>query len=100
MKASIIVIAALMAATAPAFAQSPSIYTQDGKFLGTLGGKYDNNSVNNPYGQYGNPYAPNSIKNAYGPYGNPYSQTSPRNPYASSPPVILAPSPYGYSPVR
>jgi hypothetical protein len=65
------------------FAQSPQIYSSDGKFLGNLNSnQYDPNSVSNPYGQYGSPYSPNSINNTYGQYGNPYSPQSVNNPYA------------------
>jgi len=66
------------------FAQSPEIYSSDGKYLGNLNSNpYDPNSISNPYGIYGNPYSPDSINNPYGKYGNPYSPYSPHNPYAT-----------------
>ena len=65
-----------------AFAESPSIYSQQGKYLGNLNNnRYDPNSVSNPYGQYGSRYSPDSINNPYGRYGSPYSPDSPNNPY-------------------
>ncbi len=79
--------------TAAAGAQSPELYSNDGKYLGNLNANpYDPNSVANPYGQYGSKYSPNSINNQYGQYGSPYSPTSVNNPYATtSSPVVVSP---------
>lgn len=72
---------ALLAA-APAYAQSPQLWSPDGTYLGNVNrNPYDPNSISNPYGQYGNPYSANSVNNPYGKYGNPYSPYSGRNPY-------------------
>jgi hypothetical protein len=62
---------ALMATSA--LADPASIYSADGKFLGTLGGRYEADSINNPYGKHGNRYNPDSVNNPYGQYGNRYS---------------------------
>lgn len=73
-----------------AFADPPSIYSGDGKYLGDLSSdKYAPNSVSNPYGQYGSKYSPDSINNPYGRYGSKYSNDSPNNPYATTPPAII-----------
>lgn len=67
---------------APVFAQSPSIYSRDGKYLGNLNSnRYDPNSVSNPYGRYGSKYSSDSINNPYGRYGSEYSSDSANNPY-------------------
>jgi hypothetical protein len=61
-----------------------------GKYLGNLSAnKYDQNSVNNPYGQYGSKYSADSINNPYGQYGSRYSNDSPNNPYATNAPAII-----------
>lgn len=75
-----------------ALAESPYLVSPDGTYLGTLGGKYESNSVNNPYGRYGSPYSSGSINNPYGPYGSPYSPKSPRNPYATQQPRVIDPN--------
>ena len=82
--------------SAPYLQAQPQIYDgQTGKFLGNLGGsQYDQNSTDNPYGQYGSEYSNDSIHNPYGKYGSEYSDSSPNNPYATNPPVII--DPYGY----
>lgn len=68
-----------------AHAEPPSIYADDGTYLGNLNSnKYDPNSVSNEYGRYGDPYSPDSINNPYGKYGDPYSPDSVTNPYATS----------------
>ena len=60
---------------------SPKLIAPDGRYLGNLNDNpYDQNSINNPYGQYGNPYDSNSVNNPFGPYGNPYSPQY-SNPY-------------------
>ena len=88
MKISIAVAVVCFAASVAA-AESPGIFSEDGKYLGTLSAnKYDPESVNNPYGQYGNKFNPDSIKSPYGQYGNPYSDTSVNNPYATSAPHL------------
>lgn len=68
-----LIVAALIAI--PAYAAPPYIVSQDGKYLGTLDGQYDPESVNNPYGRYGSKYSPDSAN----------------NPYAISPPRIVGP---------
>ncbi len=66
------------------------LYSQDGTYLGKLGGsQYDSESTNNPYGRYGSQYSPDSINNPYGRYGSQYSNESPNNPYATQQPVII-----------
>lgn len=71
-------------------AEPPSIYSQDGKYLGKLGGsEFDPDSTNNPYGRYGSEYSADSINNPYGRYGSEYSNESPNNPYATRQPVII-----------
>lgn len=83
MKTFLLTLAALALSATLAMAQSPQIYSADGKYLGNLNtNQYDPNSVSNPYGRYGNPYSPDSINNRYGQYGNPYSPNSVTNPYA------------------
>lgn len=85
-------------------AENPYLVSPDGQYLGTLGSRYDPNSINNPYGQYGSQYSPNSVNNPYGQYGSPYSNQSPHNPYATQQPRVINPgvaprcfggSPYG-----
>lgn len=77
-------------ASCSAFAEPPSLYSQDGKYLGNLStNKYDPNSVNNQFGRYGNPYSADSINNKYGKYGSQYSNESANNPYATSAPRII-----------
>src|SRR5690242_13240541 len=79
----VLALAAIIVA-APAFAQSPQLWSSDGRFLGNVNrNPYDPNSVSNPYGRYGNPYSPDSINNPYGKYGNPYSPYSGRNPFGN-----------------
>lgn len=73
-----------------AIAGAPKLYSQDGKYLGTLStNKYDPDSVSNPYGKYGNPYSADSINNPYGKYGSPYSSESVNNPYATDAPRVI-----------
>jgi hypothetical protein len=75
----------------------PELYSQDGKYLGKLGGnKYDPDSTSNPYGRYGSQYSPDSINNPYGRYGSEYSNESPNNPYATEQPVIIDRNRSGY----
>jgi hypothetical protein len=70
-------------------ADTPSIYSQDGQYLGNLSNnRYDPESVNNPYGEYGNKYSADSINNPYGRYGSKYSNESANNPYATQAPII------------
>lgn len=81
-----------LSVTSEVRAESPRIYSQDGKYLGNLNtNQYDPNSVANPYGKYGNPYSPDSINNQYGKYGSPYSPYSANNPYATQAPRVVAP---------
>lgn len=51
-------------------------------------GRFDSDSVWNPYGSYGSQYGANSLWNKFGTYGSPYSSSSPWNAFASSPPVL------------
>jgi|ERR1700687_3864601 len=83
----------------PLVAGPPVLVAADGVFLGVLSAnKYDPNSVSNPYGPYGSKYSPTSINNPYSVYGSPYSPLSATNPYATTPPIVLAPSPYLLTP--
>jgi hypothetical protein len=77
------------------FAQSPRLYSSDGKntFLGNLNANpHDPDSIANPYGRYGSRSSPTSINNPYSRYGSPHSPVSARNPYSLSAPRILAPN--------
>lgn len=59
----------LFALSAPSMAwnNGPSIYSNQGKYLGNLNSnRYDQNSVSNPYGRYGSRYSSDSINNPYG----------------------------------
>lgn len=48
-------------------ANGPSIYSNQGKYLGNLNSNpYDPNSVSNPYGRYGSTYSSDSPNNPYG----------------------------------
>lgn len=79
---TIILILIFVLMTSVAFAESPKIYSPDGKYLGNLNNnQFDPNSVSNPYGQYGSPFSPNSINNPFGQYGSPFSPNSVNNPY-------------------
>lgn len=67
-----------IAATLAPFGVAPvaaqSLYARDGTYLGEMNNnQYDQNSINNPYGNYGSKYSPNSINNPYSKYGNKYS---------------------------
>jgi hypothetical protein len=79
----------LASLAASAEAQSPSLQSKDGKFLGSLNANpYDPNSVNNPFGRYGSPFSQDSLKNPFGNLGSLSSPASPTNPYASDPPQV------------
>lgn len=83
-------ILAAMLVSVPVLADPPKIYSQDGKYLGTLSNnRYDPDSTSNPYGRYGSKYSPDSINNPYGVHGSKYSNESPNNPYATRAPVIV-----------
>lgn len=56
---------------------------QNGTYRGTLGSKYEADSVNNPYGRYGSQYSSDSINNPYSSAGSKYSADSPNNPYGN-----------------
>ena|SRR5437773_1094784 len=72
----------------------PAIIAADGTYLGRLStNRLDLQSTANPYGPFGSRYSPTSINNPYSMYGSPYSTLSPTNPYATTPPVLVAPSP-------
>jgi hypothetical protein len=78
---ALLAVLAACAATS-AFAESPALYSRDGKYLGNLNAnKYDPNSVANPYGRYGSRHSPDSINNPHGQYGSRYSSESVNNPY-------------------
>ena len=77
---------------ASVWAQTPQLYSRDGKYLGNLSSNpHDLNSTSNPYGPYGSRYSQDSINNPYGRYGSPYSNESARNPYATEAPIVSAP---------
>ena len=77
-----IIVLLIIASYRQAHAQ-PSIYAQDGTYLGQLSANpYLPDSTANPYGVYGSPYSGTSINNPYSVYGSPYSSQSPNNPYA------------------
>ena len=62
---------------------------QAAEYLGNYNaGRFDPNSVDNPYGKYGNPHAANSINNKYGVYGSSYSNKSVHNPHATNAPKL------------
>lgn len=76
------ILTAALILPAASIADGPSIYSNQGKYLGNLNSnRYDSNSVSNPYGQYGSRYSSDSINNPYGRYGSRYSSDSPNNPY-------------------
>ncbi len=66
-----------------------TIVAKDGTFLGTVGSKYDSNSIFNEYGSYGGKYSSKSIFNEYGTYGSKYGTNSVFNEYSSDPPRIV-----------
>jgi hypothetical protein len=71
------------------FAEAPSIYSSDGKYLGRLSAdRYDSDSISNPYGQYGSKYSADSINNPYGRYGSRYSSDSVWSGTTSRRPVV------------
>jgi len=77
-------------ATNPYATDAPSLYSQDGQYLGKVSSNpYDPDSISNPYGRYGSPYSPDSVNNPYGQYGSPYSPESANNPYATDAPSII-----------
>lgn len=79
----------------PRYPSPPAIVAQDGQFLGVLSSnKYDPLSVSNRFGPYGSEFSPTSIHNKFSPYGSPFSPLSPNNPYATTPPILISPSPY------
>ncbi len=63
-------------------AQSPEVYSSDGKFLGNLNAnRSDPNSVANPYGRYGSRHSPDSVNNPHGRYGSRHSTEGASNRY-------------------
>jgi hypothetical protein len=77
-----LLLAAVLIFTGSAHAQSPQLFSRDGKFLGNLNSnRYDPDSVANPYGRYGSRTSPDSIHNPYGIYGSAYSDHSVRSRY-------------------
>jgi hypothetical protein len=86
---------ALALASTAALAQSPQLYSQDGKYLGNLSNnKFDPNSTSNQFGRYGSQFSPDSINNQFGRYGSQFSNESPNNPFATQAPRIVAPGRY------
>lgn len=75
---------------APACAEAPKIFAEDGTYLGNLGSRFDPESVNNPQGIYGSPHSPNSINNPHGVYGSPYSPQSPNSIYGGG--ILIKPA--------
>ena len=65
------------------------VISDDGKFLGTIEGRYSGDSIFNEYGTYGSKYSGDSIWNEYGTYGGKYSSSSPFNDYTSSAPMLI-----------
>lgn len=65
------------------------VISDDGKFLGTIEGRYSGDSIFNEYGTYGSKYSGDSIWNEYGSYGGKYSSSSPFNDYTSSAPMLI-----------
>lgn len=60
------------------------------QYLGCLNcSQYDDNSVQNKYGDYGSKYSDTSMHNKYGDYGGAYSEYSPCNKYTDTPPVVV-----------
>jgi hypothetical protein len=59
-------------------------------YLGCLNcSTFDNDSVQNQFGDFGSKYSSTSIFNRFGDFGSRYSNFSACNPYASDPPVIV-----------
>ncbi|WP_157099069.1 hypothetical protein [Novosphingobium rosa] len=65
------------------------IVTQDGKYLGKIADRYDQDSIFNKYGNFGSKYNFESIWNPYGENGGKYQMDSWSNPYSSNPPLIV-----------
>lgn len=66
----VLIIALLLACNTSVFAASPSIYADDGTYLGRLSDNpFEKDSIANPYNQYGSPFSDTSINNPFG-YGN------------------------------
>jgi len=71
-----------ISAKAQAWNDGPSIYSNQGKYLGNLNSnQFDPNSVSNQFGRYGSQFPPDSINNQFGRYGSQFSADSPNNPY-------------------
>ncbi len=78
----------------PSVPVTPMVVGADGVYLGKLtANPYAADSIANRYGAYGSPYSPTSINNPYGRYGSVYSPYSATNPYATSPPIVVSPTP-------
>jgi hypothetical protein len=65
------------------------VIAQDGKFLGTIGGKYASNSIYGTYSGHGGKYDNASIWNKYSNYGDQYSDLSAFNKMAEKPPMVI-----------
>ena len=61
----------------------------DGRYLGTITHKIDDESIFNQFGTFGNPFGPDSIWNEFGNYGGRLSDRSPFNEASSTPPAIM-----------
>ena len=88
----VLLVLVYIAFTNPSHA-APEIYdSQAGQYIGNLSAnKFDEDSVNNPYGRYGSEYSPDSIKNPYSRWGSQYSNSSVNNEFATQAPAIRAP---------
>lgn len=94
MKTTILALTLALASTV-ALAQSPQLYSQDGKYLGNLSNnQLDPNSTSNQFGRYGSQFSPDSINNQFGKYGSQFSNESANNPFATQAPRIVAPGGY------
>lgn len=78
--------ALIVALATPAMAQDKALLLFGGparsQYAGCLNcGRYDQQAVCNPYGQYGSKYQPDSIWNPYGTFGSKYNPHSPWSRY-------------------
>ncbi len=65
------------------------IESSDGKFLGIVGDRVQEDSVRNPFGTYGSRFNELSIWNKFGKYGDKFSDSSAFNPLAAHPPKVF-----------
>jgi uncharacterized protein YjdB len=64
------------------------VYGADGRFLGSLTNQFNQQSINNTFGQYGSAFSATSMFNQFSNYGSNFSALSAFNTIASSPPVL------------